>query len=306
MNRQSGGRPHATSNKIPAPGGTLRAGAARLAARARLQAAGLTEAEREATLLTAYVAGVEPGQLALCLEQSIDEALFARLLERRLDGEPLQYVLGEAGFMGLLLQVGSGTLIPRPDTEVLVERAITLLQAAAAPLIADIGTGSGAIALSLAYHLPQASVHGVDISPAALRWAKKNARLQGLRERCHFHEGDLLAPLAALHLRFDLIISNPPYVTEAEMAQLPPEVRQEPALALCGGADGLNFYRRLAQEAGPLLKAGGWLLLEHGGQQQAQVEALLRQHGWQVLERLRDYGGRARGIVAVQHISLLK
>jgi release factor glutamine methyltransferase len=261
-------------------------------------AAGLPEAEREARLICAYLCGTEPGQLALHLEQNIDETRLDHVLNRRLTGEPVHYVLGEAGFMGLDFALGPGALIPRADTEVLVERAISLLKDAEAPLIADIGAGCGAIALSLAHYLPRSTLHGVDISPAALCWANKNALAHGLARRCHFYQGDLLAPLAALHLRFDLIISNPPYVSRAEMAQLPPDVRQEPALALDGGPDGLDFYRRLARQAGPLLKPGGCLLLEHGWRQQEQVADLLRQAGWQIRELWRDYGGRARGIVA--------
>ncbi|MCL1905390.1 MAG: peptide chain release factor N(5)-glutamine methyltransferase [Clostridiales bacterium] len=269
------------------------------AAHHKLQAAGLLGAEHEARLICAHLCAVEPGQLALFLERAVDEELMARLLKRRIAGEPLQYVLGEAGFMGLDFAVGPGVLIPRADTEVLVEKAISLLKEAAAPLIADIGAGSGAITVSLAHYLPRAVVYGVDISPKALFWANKNARAHGLSGRCRFCEGDMLAPLAALDLRFDLIISNPPYVTAAEMDSLPPEVRQEPASALYGGEDGLTFYRRLAREAGLLLRPGGCLLLEHGWQQQNQVAELLQNNGWQVTEYLSDYGGRARGILAV-------
>lgn len=263
-----------------------------------LLAAGLGEAEREARLICAYLCGAEPGQLALFLEQDIGEAPLASLLARRIAGEPLQYVLGEAGFMGLTFAVGPGVLIPRADTEILVEKAISLLKDFKAPLIADIGTGSGAIAVSLAKHLPQSVVYGVDISPDALLWAKKNALLNGIGNRCRFYVGDLLAPFVALDLRFDLIISNPPYITVAEMEQLSADVLREPSLALCGGTDGLDFYPSLARQAAPLLRPGGYLLLEHGWRQQRQVELLLEQEGWQVAERLRDLGGRDRGIVA--------
>ena len=272
-----------------------------LKARERLQASDILEAEREAQLICAHLCGVEPGQLALYLEQNIDEARLDQLLKRRAAKEPLQYVLGEAGFMSLNFAVGPGVLIPRADTEALVERAIVLLQNVKAPLIADIGAGCGAIGLSLAHYLPLAAVHGVDISSTALMWAKKNALALGLGERCLFYEGDLLAPLTALKLRFDLIISNPPYIGAAEMAVLPMEVRQEPNLALAGGPDGLDFYRRLAQEAGSMLKPNGRLLLEHGWQQQRQVATILKQAGWQVIERLSDYAGRDRGLLACAH-----
>ncbi|MCL1816028.1 MAG: peptide chain release factor N(5)-glutamine methyltransferase [Clostridiales bacterium] len=264
----------------------------------KLHSAGITAAKHESRLVCAYVYGVQPSQLPLYLRQSIDEAHLANLLERRIAGEPLQYILGEAGFMSLVFYVGPEVLIPRPDTEVLVEKAIKLLEQNKTPAIADIGLGSGAIAVSLAHYLPQATLYGVDISLGALQWAKKNANLHQVGERCHFYEGDLLAPLSALNLRFDLIISNPPYISKTEMGLLPQDVRQEPTIALYGGVDGLDFYRRLARGAKQLLKAGGWLLLEHGAGQQYQVELLLKQEGWQVVQALSDYGDRDRGILA--------
>lgn len=269
--------------------------------RERLEQAGQEEAQRKAKLMLAFVVGCPPADLVRHWRYRLDEGwlmVLDSMTAKLIAGQPLQYLLGEAEFMGLPFKVGPGALIPRADTEIIAERAIALLKVHSAPLIADIGVGSGAIAVSLAYHLPQAQVYGVDISPAALRYAEQNAQLNQVEARCHFYEGDLLTPLAALNLRFDLIISNPPYVTRAEMEQLPAEVRQEPQLALDGGADGLDYYRRLAVEAAPLLQPGGYLLLEHGWQQQEQLATLLTAAGWQVTERLNDYGGRPRGIVA--------
>ncbi|MCL2496943.1 MAG: peptide chain release factor N(5)-glutamine methyltransferase [Clostridiales bacterium] len=282
----------------------MNTGAARVAARRRLAQAGFTEAEREANLLAAYLADVPPGQLALHLEAAVEEARLDSLLAQRLTGRPLQYVLGEAGFMGLGFQVGPDVLIPRADTEIIAEKAMALAQGLPAPLIADIGAGCGALAVSLAYHLPQAQAHAVDISPAALIYAEKNARLNGVAARCHFYPGDLVAPLMARGLRFDIIVSNPPYISRAEMENLPAEVKWEPFMALCGGEDGLDFYRRLAQEAAPLLKPQGWLLLEHGWQQQEHVAAILKRAGWQIKERLNDYGGRARGLLCSPSVEL--
>ena len=268
-------------------------------AQEQLSAVNVCDAKREAWLICAYLCAVEPGQLALFMERNLDEALLNCLLARRIAGEPLQYVLGEAGFMGLTFAVGTGVLIPRPDTEVLVEKAIFLLKEEKTLQLADIGTGSGAIAVSLAYYLPQAQVYGVDISPLALFWAKMNALRYKISEHCHLYEGDMFAPLIAQDLRFDMIISNPPYLSAADMMQLAPELFREPAIALDGGTDGLDYYRRLAQEAGLLLNSDGKLLLEHGWQQQQQVELLLRQNGWLIRERINDYGGRARGLLAV-------
>ncbi|MGC9158965.1 MAG: peptide chain release factor N(5)-glutamine methyltransferase, partial [Terracidiphilus sp.] len=168
---------------------------------------------------------------------------YAELLERRLGGEPIQYILGETEFYGLLFRVTPDVLIPRPETEHLVEKAIALAGRFHAPRIVDIGTGSGAIAVALARHLPRASITATDISPAALRMARENAARNGVEERIRFLAGDLLAPVAAVVPaqagrfepleRFELVVSNPPYIPAADRATLAIEVRDyEPALAL--------------------------------------------------------------------------
>lgn len=263
-----------------------------------LRQAAQPEAERKAALLLAQLADCEPSQLYLHWQDEISRPQLESWLARLMAGEPLQYLLGGCGFMGLNLRVRPGVLIPRPDTEIVAERAIQLLRDHPAPVIADIGTGSGALALSLAYHLPRATVYAVDIDRQALDLARENADILNITDRCSFLQGDLGAPLFKLGLRFDLIVSNPPYITVAEMAELAPEVRHEPTLALYGGHDGLDFYRRLAREAGPLLQMGGYLLLEHGAEQQAQVCAILTAADWRIAARLRDYGNRARAVLA--------
>lgn len=271
------------------------------AVRTALTAAGLTEAERQAKLLLAFILACKPAELICHWQQPLstkDVVRVQQLCDRLIAGEPLQYLLAETEFMGLPLKLTPDVLIPRPDTEISAEKAIMLLQNQPAPLIADIGTGSGALALSLLHYLPTAHAWAVDISASALQVAAQNAQTLQLQDRCSFLLGDLCAPLNSLGLELDLIISNPPYISAAEMAKLPANVQKEPTLALAGGTDGLDYYRRLAFEAKPLLKKTGWLVLEHGYDQQAVVSELLVAAGWQVCECLADYGGRPRVVVA--------
>lgn len=248
--------------------------------------------------MAAHVLGIKAGTLPL-YEGEADAAAAERaafLLARRLKGEPLQYVLGETEFMSLPFRVRPGVLIPRGDTECLVEEAIRLFKDQRAPLLGEMGCGSGAIAVSLGHYLPQAKIWATDISPQALEIARENACLNGVEERITFLEGDLLNPLQGLKL--DLLISNPPYIPRGELSLLARELSHEPLLALEGGADGLDFYRRLAKESPAHLKKGGRLLLEIGWQQKEAVCALLKTEGF-VMERiLWDLGGRERGILA--------
>ena len=270
--------------------------------RTTLQTANQPEADRKAKLLLAFILGCQPSELIKYWQQPLTEnnlQLSRQFCDRLIKGEPLHYILGETEFMGLAFKVTPAVLIPRPDSEICAEKAISLLKNQPAPLfIADIGTGSGALALSLLFYLPQAQAWAVDISELALNIARQNAQALNLQERCTFLWGDLCAPLSALNLKLDLIISNPPYVSAAEMAELPPDVQQEPALALAGGADGLDYYRRLAIEAKPLIKPNGWLVLEHGYNQQAEICHILEAAGWRISECLADYGNRPRVVVA--------
>jgi release factor glutamine methyltransferase len=221
---------------------------------------------------------------------SADTALrYAALIERRQLGEPVAYLTGRREFWSLDLQVSPAVLIPRPDTELLVEWALERLRGLSAPRIADLGTGSGAIALALASERPDAQVFAVDASADALSQASHNARLLGL-ERVEFRLGDWFAPLA--NERFDLIVSNPPYVAEQDPHL--DALRFEPRRALTAGADGLADLRRIAAAAPSHLKSGASLLLEHGADQGEAVRALLRQHGYGNVETRRDLNGLER------------
>lgn len=219
---------------------------------------------------------------------------YAGLLERRRLGEPLAYLTGRREFWSLDLGVSPAVLIPRPDTELLVEWALQRLKPLAAPAVADLGTGSGAIALAIAHERPDARVIAVDQSAEALMQARHNARRLGL-ERVEFRAGDWLAPLDGE--RFDLIASNPPYIAEGDphLAAL----RYEPRRALTAGADGLSDLRRIAAGARAFLKPGGALLLEHGAEQGSAVRELLRQSGYAGVGTRRDLNGNERATLGV-------
>ncbi len=198
------------------------------------------------------------------------------LLTRRAAGEPLQYLLGTQEFCGLEFEVGPAVLIPRPETELLVQELTALSERPAqghAPLIADIGTGSGCIAVALAHAKPDAQVYATDLSAEALDVARRNACRHGVTERVRLLGGDLLAPLAGLGLegRLTAVVSNPPYIPAGDLPGLQREVRREPQAALDGGPDGLTFYRRLLRETTPYLAPGGTLALEVGQGQAGPV-----------------------------------
>lgn len=216
------------------------------------------------------------------------QARYLELLARRAQGEPLAYLLGDKEFFGLNLQVTPDTLIPRPDTETLVEWALALLPADRPARVVDLGTGSGAIALALAHARPQAEVTAVDASAGALNVALANAQRLGLRVRGRL--GSWLAPLAGE--RFDLIVSNPPYIAEGDphLAAL----RYEPLSALTAGPDGLDDLRQIIAQAPAHLTPGGWLLLEHGYDQAEAVTALLGASGFEAIATRFDLGGQPR------------
>ncbi|TAJ09465.1 MAG: peptide chain release factor N(5)-glutamine methyltransferase [Nitrospirae bacterium] len=227
------------------------------------------------------------------------------LLARRASGEPLQYLLGTQEFCGLDFEVGPAVLIPRPETELLVQELTQLSERPAngnAPLVADIGTGSGCIAVALVHALPKAMVYATDLSAEALDIACRNAGRHGVTERVRFLEGDLLAPLAGLGLegRLAAVVSNPPYIPAGDLSGLQREVRREPRLALDGGPDGLTLYRRLLHEAKPYLALGGTLALEVGQGQAGPVCRMAEESGgYESIQVRRDEAGIER-VVCLQ------
>lgn len=224
---------------------------------------------------------VEPGQMAQ----------FMAWLRRRQQDEPVAYLLGWREFWSLPLEVTPDTLVPRPETELLVELALARLPTEQPLQIADLGTGSGAIALALARERPQAAIVGTDISPAALQVAQRNGRRLGLAN-VEWRQGDWLTPLASEH--FDLIVSNPPYVAATDNRWREGELRFEPLTALVSGADGLQALHTLIERAPHSLRSGGWLLLEHGYDQGERVPALLDARGFVEVADYRDSAGLSR------------
>lgn len=216
---------------------------------------------------------------------------FDELARRRVAGEPVAYLTGRRGFWTLDLQVGPQTLIPRPETELLVELALERLPAGASCRVADLGTGSGAIALAIASERPSAGVVATDASLTALEVARANAAALGL-SRVEFRGGDWFAPLAGE--RFDLVASNPPYIAAGDPHLARGDLRHEPVSALASGPEGLDDLRTLIAAAPAYLHPGGWLLLEHGHDQGPAVRALLRQAGFGEVATAVDLEGRDR------------
>jgi release factor glutamine methyltransferase len=244
----------------------------------RLAAAGVSDPRLDAEHLLRHLRGWDAAALVLGLREEwpdADQPAFDRLVDRRAARVPLQHLTGEQAFWRHVFRVTPDVLIPRPETEILVEAVLDAVRGIAAPRLLDVGTGSGCIALSLAAERPDAVVHAVDLSPAALAVARDNAERLDLAGRVRFHEGDLLAPVAA-EAPFDVIASNPPYVGADEIAALAPEVRDhEPRMALTPPGHRASVYERLARAAARALSPGGSLVVEVGhGMQEEVVRAM--------------------------------
>ncbi|MBQ9300247.1 MAG: peptide chain release factor N(5)-glutamine methyltransferase [Clostridia bacterium] len=256
----------------------------------RLEAAGVPDARDDAALLLSHVTGEPQLNLRADPERPVSPvalAAYEALVSRRARREPLQYITGEAWFMGLCLKTAPGVLIPRFDTETLCQQAMERMNGAERVL--DLCTGSGALAVAIAGTFPQARVLAGDISDTAARLARENAARCGADVEVRL--GDLFAPFAGE--RFDIIVSNPPYIPAGALKSLQEEVRREPALALDGGPDGLDFYRRIIKEAPGYLVPGGWLLLEIGSDQGAAVCGLMAKD-YREIERYSDLNGLSR------------
>ena len=255
----------------------------------------------QAELLLAHLLALPRMKLYLNFERALSPAetdSMRDLVKRRGTREPLQHIVGSVSFCGLELAVNRSVLIPRPETELLAESGWKFLASAGEAASAlDLGTGSGCLAIALAAKCPAARVVATDISPEALAVAQANAARHGVAERIDFRAGDGFAAVLA-EARFDLIVSNPPYIATAEIATLEAEVRDhDPRLALDGGADGLDFYRRIAAEAGAFLKPGGKLMLEFGDGQAGALTSLFTGGKWIVEAVKDDYSQRSRILV---------
>lgn len=259
------------------------------------RSAGIPDPDTDAALLLSFLLGRPPLSLRLDTETDLPESVlndYAALTKRRLNREPLQYVVGDAPFLGLLFYVDSRVLIPRPETELLCEWALDLLKEMPSPRILDLCCGSGCIGLSLKSRRPDSIVTLSDCSEDALAVSSENARRLNLD--VSLNRGDLVAGLP--DQAYDLVISNPPYIPSAACETLQPEVLREPRLALDGGGDGLDLYRRIAGEVPRVLKPGGILLLELGIGESVPVAALLSGAGFRQVAVRQDLAGIDRMI----------
>jgi release factor glutamine methyltransferase len=278
----------------------------------QLRKAGVPEARREAGSLIAHTLGRDRSFILTHAEDHLTEEQAAQLndwLKRRSTGEPLQYITGNQEFFSLDFEVTRDVLIPRPETERLVETALKLARESAAPFICDVGTGSGCVVVSLLHELGESSganAVALDVSPAALEVARRNAARHAVSERIEFIVSDCfraLRPNDPARPPFDLIVSNPPYISEGDLAGLQREVRDfEPLTALAAGPDGLDIIRRLLVESVDFLKTGGHFLFEIGYDQSQAVRQLIDPKIWSLLDIYEDLQGIPR-TVALRKLS---
>ncbi len=268
-----------------------------------LKEAGLAEPRREARTLLSHSLERDQAFLVTHADDRLTSeqlAAFRASVARRAAGEPFQYIAGRQEFYGLEFEVTPDVLIPRPETELLVEEALKLLKGTDAPLACDVGTGSGCVAVTLLHERKDARGFALDISHAALKVAARNAARHGVAERLRLLVSDCFDALRSEEhggLRFDLVASNPPYVAEADIEDLQREVREhEPRVALTPGGDGLSVVRRLVEESPRFLKPGGHLLIEIGHDQHERVAALIDRSVWTLLDIHKDLQGIPRTV----------
>ncbi|NLJ41589.1 MAG: peptide chain release factor N(5)-glutamine methyltransferase [Clostridiales bacterium] len=275
-------------------------------ARALLDNEGVRSSRLEAEMLMTHILGCLRHHLYINRDRLLtakESQKYFSLVKKRLKGAPIHYIIGYREFMGLNFCVNEDVLIPRPDTEVLVEYIIDYARDREpySFRILDIGTGSGAIAISLAKYIDSSQVIATDIEASALLVAKKNAAIHGVDSKVRFVQGDLFSALEGVGTQFDIIVSNPPYIPKDEMKELEPQVKDyEPIKALDGGEDGLDFYRRLAEGAPDFLLPGGLWAVEVGYNQAQQVAEILETAGcYGDIGFIKDLAGYNRVVVAV-------
>ena len=268
-----------------------------------LEAKGVESPRLQIELLLAHVLKVPRLKLYLDFERQLSEGdleTLRAMVKRRGEREPLQYILGTTSFCGIEILVTPAVLIPRPETELLVEQAWKFLASRGdqAATVLDFGTGSGCIAIAIARKFPACEVHAIDASEEALQVARTNTERIGAK--VHFNRGDAIEDLTSPH-NFDLVASNPPYIPDAEVETLQPEVRDyEPRLALGGGREGLDFYRMIASQVRGRLATDGKVMVELGHGQEAAARAIFEGEGWFVESVIADYAGTPRILIARQ------
>ncbi len=275
-------------------------------ASAKLAATGITNARLDAEVLLCHVLGRDRAWLLAHIRDGLGDetrSIFEQVVERRTRREPLQYITGKQEFWGLEFLVTPDVLIPRPETELIIETVLGTAPDRSQPLkVIDLCTGSGCIAVSLAKELPAAQVFATDVSAKALTVARENARRHGVEDRIRFFEGDLFGPLEELdiHRQLDIIVSNPPYIASGDRPALQPEVRDyEPAMALFAGPDGIEIHRRIVSAAPLFLKSNGALVMEMGIGQAEALARMIRESGeYAAPGVLKDLAGIERVIKA--------
>jgi release factor glutamine methyltransferase len=280
-----------------------------------LKRKGIPEPRIDAEVLLAHVLKIERLEIYLNLDCQLtdkDLSTYDKLIERRVRREPVAFIIGHKEFMGLKFFLNKDVLIPRPETEILVEKVIEKVRNIrkwrscgyrrdSSTIIVDLCTGSGNIAISLARNIASCKIYAIDISKGAIQVARKNAKFHKVKGKIEFLSGDLFSPLEMLNsnLEVDFVVSNPPYVKSSDLILLPPEIKKEPLSALEGGDDGLDFYQRIIPEASKYLVDGGYLIMEIGDYQGKAVMNLIkkeRQFGPPQL--VKDYAGLDRVVVA--------
>ena len=262
----------------------------------RLRAVGIEEAAWEARLLAARFTGLSDARLVIMGGEELDAPGLEAAVARREKREPLQYILGEWSFMGLSFSVSPACLIPRPDTETLVEYAVRQLPNSAN--VADLCTGSGCIGVALAHHRPDITVTAVDLFPETAKMAENNAHRLGVADRVTVTVGDVTQDTLLAGERYDAVVSNPPYITAEEMNTLAPELAFEPRAALTDEGDGLSVIRGVLRTAARVLREGGVLLMEFGAEQGPAVLTLAREYSFRDVHILKDAAGHDRVLVA--------
>lgn len=252
-------------------------------------------------LLQKALGGVDRLYIHLNLSKELEieqEEIFLRLIEERLKGRPIAYIVNNREFMGLDFYVKEGVLIPRPDTEILVEEIIELCKGKDDLDILDIGTGSGAITVSLAKYIEKSRLTSLDISEIALEIAKKNAKSNGVIDKINFIKSDLFQQIVGTNLKFDIIVSNPPYIRKRDIDELHTQVKDyEPYNALEGGIDGLDFYRNITEQSKNYLKPGGILAYEVGHDQAEEVVKIMQNNGYNKIYIKKDLQGIDRVVI---------
>jgi release factor glutamine methyltransferase len=275
-------------------------------ASAMLHENGVADAQLVAQSLLAAALHSDRTYLIINFQQKLTAeqlTVISGLLERRAAGEPLQYITGVQEFFGFEFEVTPSVLIPRPESELIVEEVIRLSRDAAQPKVIDVGTGSGCLAVAIAREIETASVTAIDISADAIEVARRNAKRHAVEDRVHFLQGDLLSPVES-SVRVDFIVSNPPYVAMSEMDELQREVRDwEPRIALTDSGDGLSFFRRLLAEAPRYLMDGGYLLCEMGHSQSDQVREMVDKSVWDDDHVVADIQGIPRCLVLKRRLA---